>query len=295
MSITFTLAHKARFYLRYFTDKVFSIWFEVRRPKLRMFLYEMAYSAMKFIDHEYLLRSPFGVDRVETIFGKFKIRPRSIDMSNVSPAFERPDVEQVLALIEGLVQQGRRVLFLDIGSDIGTFAVTVGNRFKDYAGLSILAFEPSEQSCGLIRENLALNGLEHRAEVCCFPLYDEDGRELVFSYNADAAGTSALNDAGGSDAEADSFRVVTRTLDSVIEERGQQPDVLVFKIDVEGVETQVIRGALRSIGRAAESHFMVEDFINPAVIDTLEGMGARFVSKRTPYNSFWSMGPSTPS
>jgi hypothetical protein len=65
----FRVIDKVLFYFDYFTRKVFWLWFEVKSPKLRMFLYEMMYSAMKFKDRSSLVPSPFDVDFVETVFG----------------------------------------------------------------------------------------------------------------------------------------------------------------------------------------------------------------------------------
>lgn len=273
----------------YFARKVFCLWFEVKRPRLKMFVYEMIYSALKIRDYELLYSSPFGDDTVETVFGRFRVRPRTVDFANVSPAFERRDVNRLLKLIGRLRAAGRRVLFLDIGADLGTYTVVVGNRFKDDPGLSIMAFEPASSSFGFLKENIRLNGLEGKAEPCNFPLYSTDGLELDFSFNPSAPGTSGLS----ASAPEGTDKVVTRTLDSVLEGRAGDPDALVLKMDVEGVETDVLRGAEKTLGErpgGMEVHFLVEDFVNPEIIRTLEGLGAEFVAKLTPYNSFWRLG-----
>lgn len=285
MRITYPLGQKVLFYLGYFFRKVFCLWFEVKRPKLKMFIYEMIYSAKKLADYKALYVSPFATNTVETAFGKFRIRPGTTDMSTVSPAFERPDVDYLLMLLERLRSEGKRVLFLDIGAALGTFTVTVGNRLSDYPGLLVMAFEPSASSFELLKENIRLNGLEQKVEAFNFPLYSKDGLELEFAFSAENPGGSGLRAQGAERVE----KVTARSLDAVLAGRAIDYDAAVMKIDVEGVECDVLKGARETLSSGKEFYILVEDFINPDVITCLEQEGAAFMSKLTPYNSFWKL------
>jgi FkbM family methyltransferase len=282
MQFKYSIKDKALFYLRYFFLKVFSIWFEVKRPKLKMFLYEMLYSAWKLMDYKSQKPSPFKTDMVETVFGRFRIRPYTVDMANVSPAFERMDVDFLLTSIGRLVKENKKILFIDIGADLGTFSVTVGNRHRDYSALSLMAVEPADSSFGILEENIRLNGLEDKATLHHLALYSEDGLELDFSFNPTAPGTSGLS-AGGEG----TVKVMTKTLDTLLSDKIGSYDALVLKMDVEGAESAILRGAQKTLKSIKETYLMVEDFVNPEVIKNLEEMGARFITKLTPYNSFW--------
>ncbi len=285
MRFTYPLGQKVLFYLGYFFRKVFCLWFEVKRPKLKMFIYEMIYSAKKLADYKALYVSPFATNTVETVFGIFRIRPGTTDMSTVSPAFERPDVDYLLRLLGRLRDEGKKVLFLDIGAALGTFTVTVGNRLSDYPGLLVMAFEPSASSFKLLKENIRLNGLEQKAEAFNFPLYSEDGLELEFAFSAENPGGSGLKAQGAERVE----KVTARTLDAVLAERTVDYDAAVMKIDVEGVECDVLKGARETLSSGKEFYILVEDFINPDIIACLEQEGAAFMAKLTPYNSFWKL------
>lgn len=277
------------FYFDYFVRKTIYIWFEVRRPKLKLFLYEMCYSLMKFWRHDSMFRSPFSVDMVETVFGTFRIRPRTADMASASPAFERRDLECLLGHVERLLVDNRRVLFLDIGADLGTFIVSVLNRHKGNPRLQAMAFEPAPSSFMLLSENIHINGLDAQAQCHNVPLYDADGAEMTFVFNVEAPGSSGLHIAGG----PGGIKVSTRTLDGVLGQDGLSGfDALVVKMDVEGVESQVLEGARKSLAFGGEVILMVEDFVNPAVLQSLEALGARFLCRLTPYNSFWSISSS---
>lgn len=285
MPLKYSLTDKATFYWSYFVSKVFCVWFEVEKPKIRMFLYEMLYSSSKFFDRAALPPSPFDTDTVVTRFGTFRIRPRTVDMVNCSPAFERRDVDYLLKLIQRLGRQGRKMLFLDIGADIGTFTVTVGNRFRDYDNLHLMAFEPASSSFALLKENVAINGLDKKVDVFNFALFNEDNLQLEFCFNRKAPGSSGLKMPSGSGMNHE--KVLARTLDSATEGVRSGYDVLIFKMDVEGVEREVLKGAVKTLASGKDIFLLVEDFVDPAITSYLEDIGASFLSKLTPYNSWW--------
>jgi FkbM family methyltransferase len=280
----YRLKDKIAFYLEYFVFKVFLIWFEVKKPKLKMFFYELLYSAKKFFDYASLLPSPFRDDIIKTRFGIFKIRPNTVDMSNVSPAFERRDVNYLLGLIRKLKNDGKKILFVDVGADIGTFTITIGNAFRDYDKLSILAFEPAKSSYALLEENIKINNLHDKVKIYKFALFNQDNREIEFHFNPEAPGSSGLK---RSYSAAGSQKVITKTLDSVLSDKVNAYDCLICKIDVEGVETEVVQGGENTLHSVKDIYLLVEDFINPSIINYLETRNIGFLCKLTPYNSWW--------
>jgi len=280
MQFRFGLKEKILFYLDYFFRKVFSIWIEVKRPKFKMFFYEMIYSIKKIFNYESMYLSPFADDVVETKFGKFRIRPYTVDISNASPAFERRDISALLKILKELVRQNKKILFLDIGADIGTFTVTIGNSFKDYKDLKIISFEPSP-SFELLKENILINSLKDKAVPLNFALGENEGTmEIIF--NPSVPGSSGK---GLKRENSQVIKVPVKTLDSIIEPNGL--DAIIIKMDVEGMEEEILRGAKRLLTLKREIYLLVEDFIKPSIVDYLEGIGAVFLKKLTPYNSFW--------
>ena len=284
MDFSFQLRDKIAFYWKYFISKTLLLWFEVRRPRFKMFLYEMFYSAMKFIDHSSLLPSPFDDSVIETKFGIFKIRPHTTDMSTASPAFERRDMDYLLNLLFELKKEDKKILFLDIGADIGTFTVTVGNQFKTYDRLSIVAFEPVASSRALLEENIKMNGLNDKVKTYQFALFNEDNKEIEFHFNPCAPGSSGIH---LSCSALNIQKVVTKTLDSVLYGTLNAYDAVIIKIDVEGVETEVFEGGEKVLYSGKDVFLLVEDFVNSAIVRYLERIDARFICKLTPYNSWW--------
>jgi hypothetical protein len=43
-------------------------------------------------------------------------------------------------------------------------------------------------------------------------------------------------------------------------------DTLIFKIDIEGVEEEVLGGTERILNSGKDIHLLIEDFVNPAII-----------------------------
>jgi FkbM family methyltransferase len=119
-------------------------------------------------------------------------------------------------------------LFLDIGANVGTYTVLAAG----VRGASVWAFEPDPDTARALKRNIDLNRLGDRVVVHELVLGDADG-EVAFTRGLDTVNRVAT-------AEDVSVRKVPmRRLDSVI--GAAQP--LMIKMDVEGHEEHVIRGA----------------------------------------------------
>lgn len=124
---------------------------------------------------------------------------------------------------------------LDIGANVGAYAVL----FAQWVGPSgkVFAFEPAPESAAVLDNLLALNGCGSVAEVVRLAVSDRSGDAL---FRADgSSGANALLAPGerGSDAVC----VTTISIDEFCAARGLRPRVI--KIDTEGAELDVLRGA----------------------------------------------------
>jgi FkbM family methyltransferase len=130
--------------------------------------------------------------------------------------------------------------FVDAGSNKGDFALIAAHVMGDQG--RVLAFEPSPDNARWIRASAELNGYRSIGlfEVA---LFDADGRATL--YLREWSGWHSLIPRRKRVSQ-ESIEVETRTLDSVLAETGD-PHVDVMKIDVEGVELQVLRGAQRTL------------------------------------------------
>jgi FkbM family methyltransferase len=279
---SFPLAARAAFWTDYVFRKTVALWFEVRQSRARLFLFEMLYSAGKLFPPAGRWAERLTLAEVETCFGSFRLRPGTFDAVCASPAFERPDLDRLLAGIDRLLEAGRPVVFFDVGADFGVYTVAVGNRFGNRSGFRQAAFEPSPESFALLEENVARNNLAGNVTLFPFALSERDGKEISYRFDPLQPGSSGQ-------AKEGALRLVTATLDRLAEGLVQPGDTVILKIDVEGFETEVIAGGGVLFARAVETWLMVEDFVDPRIVAALEGKGAAFLGKATPYNSWWRL------
>jgi FkbM family methyltransferase len=123
---------------------------------------------------------------------------------------------------------------LDVGGNIGIYATYFGQRVPQGR---VMSFEPIPLNAGLIEVNTALNHCDNVVVERC-ALADFEGVS-EFAVGNDAAYSSLLSTGRVADSEIREVRVTT--LDSWLSAAHVRATVL--KIDVEGAELAVLRGA----------------------------------------------------
>lgn len=131
-----------------------------------------------------------------------------------------------MMLVLHVVQPGD--LFLDIGANVGSYTVLAAG----VRGATTWAFEPDADTVRALRRNIDLNGLGSRVIVHQMALGERDGA-VPFTYGMDT-----MNRVAG-DGDTNVRTVPVRRLDGLI---GSARPLLV-KMDVEGYEPSVVRGA----------------------------------------------------
>lgn len=127
---------------------------------------------------------------------------------------------------------------LDVGANVGAYTAL----FAQWAGPSgrVIAFEPAPAAVAGLRELVRLNGLADRVEIEESAVAGSVG---TAAFTSDAAsGANALAAQPGSPG---TITVRTTSLDAFCDARALSPDVV--KIDVEGAELDVLRGARRTL------------------------------------------------
>lgn len=128
-------------------------------------------------------------------------------------------------------------VFFDIGANIGFFSLIAAKRVSPEG--SVYSFEPVPSNVALIRRNAELNNLE---TIRVFPeaVGAETGRtELVVTKHIGGAVLASLD--LPPDAQS-RMTVDIVTVDDAVTKHGLRPPTL-MKIDVEGAEIDVLRGA----------------------------------------------------
>lgn len=155
---------------------------------------------------------------------------------------------EVLTLLQSRLQPGDTAL--DIGANVGVFtlplAASVGRSGQDIA---VEASPPVVQYLDRnVRVNQLTNVLHHHAAAA-----DQPGEVSFFEAPAHSFGMSGLGNLAGST----THRVPARTVDEMVSTAGSQR-VAATKVDVEGFEVLVFKGARGLIERRALNFILFE-------------------------------------
>lgn len=197
---------------------------------------------------------------------------------------------ETLAWIDGL---DGGVLY-DLGANVGTYAL--------YAALSgkvstVVAFEPESQNFALLNRNIALNRLD--GKVTAYPIAASDRSRLdLLHLSALYSGGANHSLGAGVDfngvARETPFRqgAVSYSLDALIAAHGP-PFPNHIKIDVDGLEPEIIAGAAKTLADRRVRSLLIE--INEklpsamSIVATLKDLG--FKAVKNPHAGMFDGGP----
>lgn len=156
--------------------------------------------------------------------------------------------------------QGRRVVYLDIGVNVGHHMLFM-SRFAD----ELYGFDPNTAVLAHAREKMELN-LIANARLFEVALGDRNGTADYFPPQTANEGTGSLVSGRGGNSSA-AIPITVREADEFLAEQGIA-GVGIIKIDVEGFEPAVFRG-LRCVIQRDRPFFLVE--VSPKGLAELQG------------------------
>jgi FkbM family methyltransferase len=148
-------------------------------------------------------------------------------------------------------------LFLDVGANIGSYTLLASGVCKARA----ISFEPDPQTMALLRRNIDLNNLHGYVVLEQAAVGAEEG-EVEFTIGRDTCNHVTKGNEGRTQ------RVLMRTLDSIV---GLTPPTMI-KVDVEGYEADVFRGA-RAVLSSPSLQAVITEGQGPAAITPLLSAG----------------------
>lgn len=179
----------------------------------------------------------------------------------------------VLEWLGGLPAPPPGALAVDVGANLGWYSVVLHR--LSCGALDVHAFEPDPVNRKLLEENLALNGAD-AVHVSPLALADASGTARLNRYRDINRGKHSLLPLEGA---VDSIAVRRGTLDGYLDDRGlSERPLWLLKIDVEGLEADVIRGAHQALTRTGAlmmeySPMYLEPEAGRAMLATLEAAG----------------------
>ena len=139
-----------------------------------------------------------------------------------------------------LLEQLRGGTVLDVGANIGFITVRAARAVGSQG--RVIAIEPHPERFHYLERNIALNDLTNVTCVQC-AIGAEKGRLTLFDVDP-TLGPRPL-DVSIQPGRGTEFEVPMRTLDELLDELGNPPDISLVKIDVEGYESDVLAGMPR--------------------------------------------------
>jgi FkbM family methyltransferase len=190
-------------------------------------------------------RTSHNTDRtIHTRTGKFFCRKNTNDFQFANYYYEW-EVRKFM-----LSQSRRPEVFIDCGACIGAYSVLMAKQ-----GARCYAFEPVKENFEAMVNNIKLNNLENKIIAYNFGLGAESGK-ASFVFNPVNTGASHVTD----NLHESDFHIDIRTFDSMVPELGiRETDHVILKLDVEGMETQVLRGAYQFIRNHPNLTIVAED------------------------------------
>lgn len=265
---------RTKFYIQFIYYRL-RILIDCPSGKTQLFLAELLRLSNIVLHTTFEMPGKCNVVKLKTIFGTFNLIGNIYSYSIASPAFERPDIEELIHKIKRSLQPQKHILFLDIGANIGFYSIGVSKRVHSN-NLKVIAFEPDPVYHQLLLDNVKINKVLN-CDIRHIALGDSKKNKYVKrepEINNKNYSPKAL--------------FYTRTLDSIFTTSFYNTfDEIYVKIDTDGLELEVLDGAKRLFQIDKKVTILVEDFIQPLIFERLCSLGCIFVQKLTPYNSFW--------
>lgn len=141
----------------------------------------------------------------------------------------------------------------DVGANVGAYTLYAAVR----RGSRVLAIEPGAANYYLLNKNIELNRLDDRVTALCAAAASRSGFGFLSLPNtAPGEGFTSYADAGSKDA-AFQQGMIGVTLDE-LSQRGTFPAPTFIKIDVDGIEHDIVRGARKLLQGGGVRSVLVE-------------------------------------
>jgi FkbM family methyltransferase len=180
--------------------------------------------------------------KVKSRLGVFETRPLSLDFQHVNYAYELS--------IKKFIEKEDFTVFFDIGACLGEFSIWLARK-----GKKCIAFEPVRYSYEMIQRNINLNHVENNIMLFQCGLGSKHA-EAHFELNETNPGSNRRVDVATEHTEV----FVINTLDELLPSFNLSPtDKILIKIDVEGMELEMLAGAQHFINSYDNIVMIIEE------------------------------------
>jgi len=263
-----------QYYLLFFYYKL-RIFIDCTEGRFRLYLSELIHLIGAITKTPLEMPERNKIQTIETIWGKFRFIGDLCGYLIMNPSFERQDMEYFVTLMRRAIEKKENILFLDIGANVGLYSVGM-SKYVNNNHMVTHAFEPYPVYHRLLLENIKTNKIKN---IMVHHIALGDKNRTIKTTGFTASGDTVAKTI---------VPLTIRTLDSVLSKKDiKQFDRIFIKIDIEGHEEEALRGSVKFLKCGKPILFMIEDCVNPSIIDYLQAHDFRFIKKITPYDSFW--------
>lgn len=221
-----------------------------------------------------LFKKSHSKDRIiKTSVGKFFCRKNTNDFQFANFRYEWGVKRFILNNIQ------EYSVFIDGGSCVGEYPILLSKY-----NIRSIAFEPVSENYGVLVKNLLLNNLLDKAKIFELGLGDEN-KPASFIVNRVNTGASHID----RENSPESSPVKICTLDSCLPELNLvKEDHILFKLDVEGMETEALKGAADFIRQYPNITLILEEKFSGMgqIKSLLNGLGTFEYGMVDQYNMF---------
>jgi len=145
-------------------------------------------------------------------------------------------------LVMDLVKPG--MVVVDVGVNKGYFSLLFAKLMEDKG--KVLSFEPDPDNCFWIKKSINANKY-NSIKLYQIALSDKNGEATFYPGKKSGLGSLFLSNSAAPDKKP--FKVKTRKLDDILKEGGIE-DIDIIKIDVEGSDLLVLKGAENTLKKS---------------------------------------------
>lgn len=179
---------------------------------------------------------------VKSRLGIFETRPNSLDFQHVNYAYELS--------IKRFIEREDFTVFFDIGACLGEFSIWLAGK-----GKRCISFEPVSYSYNMIQRNIQLNKVDKLVQLFKCGLGAEHA-EAHFELNTTNPGSNRRVEQAGNATEV----FIINTLDELTPSFNLSPtEKILIKIDVEGMELEMLAGAKQLINNYDDIVMIIEE------------------------------------
>ena len=156
--------------------------------------------------------------------------------------------------------EDKKVIFWDIGANIGLYSLYAAIKFKN---IDVTSFEPSTNNLRILSRNISLNNLEDKIKISQFPLSDKincyelmNESEFIEGYSMSSYSYES-NFEGNLIQAKNKYRLYGTSINYLIEHKILNiPNYI--KIDVDGIEHKILQGASQVLSNENLKGLLIE-------------------------------------